>query len=111
MIQVGGGGNLVNLCGRRLVRLRGPVMPSFAVLGSGGWGTAIAVVLSQRPGTAVRLWSAREESGRQLAATRENARQLPGVAIPPEVLVTTDPAEATAGADCWVAAVPMAFLR
>jgi glycerol-3-phosphate dehydrogenase (NAD(P)+) len=71
----------------------------------------MAVVLAQRPGTAVRLWSAREEAGRRIAADRENARQLPGVTIPPEILVTTDPAEATAGADCWVAAVPMAFLR
>lgn len=86
-------------------------MPSFAVLGSGGWGTAVAVVLAQRPGTSVRLWSAREETGQLLAADRENSRQLPGVAIPPEVLLTTDPSEATAGADCWVAAVPMAFLR
>jgi glycerol-3-phosphate dehydrogenase (NAD(P)+) len=86
-------------------------MPTFAVLGSGGWGTALAVVLAQRPGTAVRLWSAREGTGRELRQRRENIRQLPGVSIPPEVLVTTDPAEATTGADCWVAAVPTAFLR
>jgi glycerol-3-phosphate dehydrogenase (NAD(P)+) len=86
-------------------------MPSFAVLGSGGWGTAVAVVLAQRPGTGVRLWSAREASGRELRDRRENVRQLPGVRIPPEVLLTTDPAEATADADCWVVAVPTAFLR
>jgi glycerol-3-phosphate dehydrogenase (NAD(P)+) len=111
MIQVGDAGNLVNFSGRMHERVRGPVMPRFAILGSGGWGTALAVVLSRRPGAEIRLWSAREETGQQLRERRENVRQLPGVTIPPEILVTTDPAEATAGADCWVAAVPTAFLR
>jgi glycerol-3-phosphate dehydrogenase (NAD(P)+) len=83
----------------------------FAVLGSGGWGTAIAVLLAQKPDHHVALWSAREASGRWLRERRENNRLLPGVPIPPEVLLTSDPAEATAGADCWVVAVPTAFLR
>lgn len=84
---------------------------TFAVLGSGGWGTAIAVLLAQKPGHTVRLWSAHEESGQRIRESRENARLLPGVPIPPNVLVTCDPAEATHGADCWVLAVPTAFLR
>ncbi len=86
-------------------------MPTFAVLGSGGWGTAIAVVLAQRPGNRVRLWSARESSGRELLATRENNRQLPGVRIPDSVELTCDPALATQDADAWITAVPTAFLR
>ena len=86
-------------------------MPTFAVLGSGGWGTAIAAVLGQKPGTAVRLWSAREATARALAADRVNARQLPGVAIPAAIQITADPREATTGADCWVVAIPTAFLR
>jgi glycerol-3-phosphate dehydrogenase (NAD(P)+) len=86
-------------------------MPTFAVLGSGGWGTAVAVVLSQKPGTVVRLWSARESTARALIADRVNARQLPGVAIPDGIAITADPREATAGADCWVVAIPTAFLR
>jgi glycerol-3-phosphate dehydrogenase (NAD(P)+) len=86
-------------------------MPTFAVLGSGGWGTAVAVLLARRPGNRVRLWSAREATGRELRERRENAKQLPGVPIPPEVLLTTDPAEATDTADCWIVAVPTAFLR
>jgi glycerol-3-phosphate dehydrogenase (NAD(P)+) len=86
-------------------------MPTFAVLGSGGWGTAVAVTLAQRPGNQVRLWSARETSGRELSERRENVRQLPGVPIPPEVRLTTDPAEATSAADGWIVAVPTAFLR
>src|SRR5947209_6732346 len=86
-------------------------MPTFAVLGSGGWGTAIAVVLSRKPGNVVRLWSAREATARTLLAERVNARQLPGVAIPEAIHITADPREATAGADCWVVAIPTAFLR
>ena len=87
-------------------------MPTtFAILGSGGWGTAVAVLLAQKPGHAVRLWVARAESARLLREARENVRLLPGVTIPDSVLVTDDPAEAVAGADCWVTAVPTAYLR
>lgn len=86
-------------------------MPTFAVLGSGGWGTAIAVVLAGRPGNRVRLWSVRPESARQIADRRENVRQLPGVPIPPAIELTADPSAATTDADCWVMAVPTAFLR
>jgi glycerol-3-phosphate dehydrogenase (NAD(P)+) len=87
-------------------------MPTtFAVLGSGGWGTAIAVLLARNPAHRVRLWSARAESGGRLKETRENDRLLPGVPIPSEVELTCDEAEAVAGADCWVVAVPTAFLR
>jgi glycerol-3-phosphate dehydrogenase (NAD(P)+) len=86
-------------------------MATFAVFGAGGWGTAVAVVLAGRPGVSVRLWSAREESGRELQLRRENVRQLAGVPIPPAVTLTTDPAEAAVGADCWITAVPTAHLR
>lgn len=87
-------------------------MPTtLAILGSGGWGTAIAVHLAQNPDHRVRLWSAREPSGRDLRESRENRRLLPGVPISQDVLLTTDAAEAVDGADCWVVAVPTAYLR
>src|SRR5439155_19013084 len=87
-------------------------MPTtFAVLGSGGWGTAIAVLLAQNPDHRVRLWSAHPDSARRLNESRENTRLLPGVAIPPAILLTEKEAESIDGADCWVSAVPTAFLR
>jgi glycerol-3-phosphate dehydrogenase (NAD(P)+) len=86
-------------------------MSTFAILGAGGWGTALAVVLAQKPGHRVRLWAAREASAQELIARRENARQLPGVTIPETVTITADPAAATADADAWVVAVPTAYLR
>ncbi|VTT97422.1 glycerol-3-phosphate dehydrogenase : Glycerol-3-phosphate dehydrogenase [NAD(P)+] OS=Planctomyces maris DSM 8797 GN=gpsA PE=3 SV=1: NAD_Gly3P_dh_N: NAD_Gly3P_dh_C [Gemmataceae bacterium] len=87
-------------------------MPAtFAILGSGGWGTAVAVHLAQRPDHSVRIWSAHPEVARQIRDARENVRLLPGVRVPDSVLLTADPREATDGADCWVTAIPTAFLR
>jgi glycerol-3-phosphate dehydrogenase (NAD(P)+) len=84
---------------------------TFAVLGDGAWGTAVALLLAQRPDHRVRLWSAREENGRLLRERRENVRLLPGVPIPESVELTTDAAHAVEGADLWVAAVPTVYLR
>lgn len=87
-------------------------MPTtFAVLGSGGWGTAIAVLLAQNPQHRVRLWSARGESARQLRDARENVRLLPGIRIPEIVELTDSPTDAARDADCWITAIPTAFLR
>jgi len=84
---------------------------TFAVLGSGGWGTAVALLLAQKPDHAVRLWSAHPESAKKLIETRENARLLPGVAIPDSVRITADENEAVQNADCWITAIPTAYLR
>lgn len=87
-------------------------MPTtFAVLGSGGWGTAVALLLAQNPGHRVRLWSAHPESAVLLSMARENTRLLPGVKLPDAVQISFDTAEATDGADCWVSAIPTAYLR
>src|SRR5436305_4188933 len=86
-------------------------MPTtFAVLGDGAWGTAVALLLAQSPDHRVTLWSAREESGRLLRDKRENVRLLPGVPIPECIQLTTDIASAS-GADLWVAAIPTVHLR
>ena len=58
------------------------------VLGSGGWGTAIAMLL-QKNGNRVTLWSHDPKKAEQLASTRENAL-LKNVRIPPEISVTGD---------------------
>jgi glycerol-3-phosphate dehydrogenase (NAD(P)+) len=84
---------------------------TFVVLGSGGWGTAVAVLLAQNPDHRVRLWGAHKEAVERLREARENVRLLPGIAIPQNVLVTHDPAEAVQDADCWLTAIPTAFLR
>jgi glycerol-3-phosphate dehydrogenase (NAD(P)+) len=83
---------------------------SFAILGSGAWGTAVALVLAQNPQHRVALWSARPEHA-DWHARRENVRLLPGVAIPESILLTTDIRAAVDGADLLIAATPTAYLR
>ena len=89
----------------------GKMRTSFAVLGDGAWGTAIALLLAQNPRHRVTLWSAREANGRILRERRENVRLLPGVPIPECVELTTDVTRAVDGADLWVVAVPTVYLR
>ena len=84
---------------------------TFAVLGDGAWGTAIAILLAQDPQHRVRLWSAREDNARILREKRENVRLLPGVRIPPEIELTTDPGTAISRADLAISAVPTVYLR
>ena len=51
-----------------------------AVLGSGGWGTALAMLLEEN-GHQVTLWSYLEPESKQLHATGEN-HPMPGVKLP-----------------------------
>ena len=59
-----------------------------SVLGSGGWGTALALVLLEN-GHDVTLWSYTEEESRVLREKRENP-MLKGVELPPELKFTSD---------------------
>lgn len=59
-----------------------------AVLGSGGWGTALAMLLVEN-GHEVTLWSYLEEESRQLQQTGENPL-LPGVKLPQDLTYTWD---------------------
>ena len=84
---------------------------TFAVLGDGAWGTAIALLLAQSDRHRVTLWSARADNGRLLRERRENVRLLPGVSIPSSIELTTDVVHAVEGADLWISAVPTVYLR
>ena len=59
-----------------------------AVLGSGGWGTALALVLLEN-GHDVTLWSYTEEESAVLRQTGENP-MVKGVALPKELKLTSD---------------------
>ena len=62
------------------------------VAGSGGWGTALALLLHKN-GHEVTLWSYCAEESERLAQTLENPF-LPGVALPKELRFTADAAQA-----------------
>ena len=51
------------------------------------------------------------DNAEKLRQSRENTRLLPGVRIPDSVEITASEAEAVASADCWVTAIPTAYLR
>jgi glycerol-3-phosphate dehydrogenase (NAD(P)+) len=80
-----------------------------AVLGAGSWGTALAIHLG-RAGLPVRLWARDPARAASMRATRENARYLPGMALPDGVQPTADPSEALGGSGIVVVAVPSHFV-
>ena len=59
-----------------------------SVIGSGGWGTALALVLLEN-GNDVTMWSYTQEEYEVLAENRENP-MLKGVPLPEELNLTTD---------------------
>jgi glycerol-3-phosphate dehydrogenase (NAD(P)+) len=85
-------------------------MSHIAVLGSGAWGTAIALSLDRRGGHQVSLWSHSPEEARQIAAAGENTLFLPGFALPASIAVTAD-FEAVREAEILVSVIPSQFLR
>ena len=63
-------------------------MAKIAVLGAGGWGTALASMLHQHARSVV-LWARRPEFTRELLDLRENRDYLPGVPLPDEQIEAT----------------------
>ncbi|MGD0741074.1 MAG: NAD(P)H-dependent glycerol-3-phosphate dehydrogenase [Terracidiphilus sp.] len=85
-------------------------MSRITVLGSGAWGTAIALSLHRRGGHQVALWAHTPELAQQIADAGENTQFLPGFPIPAGLAVTADSAHITA-ADILVSVIPSEFLR
>jgi glycerol-3-phosphate dehydrogenase (NAD(P)+) len=81
-----------------------------AILGAGGWGTAVAIVLKQND-LPVRVWGHNGEYARQIQRDRRNPIYLPEVRIPDGIEFTADLAHALEGADIVVSAIPVKYLR
>lgn len=64
-------------------------MAKITVLGSGGWGTALAIS-AFNCGHEVSLWSPFEQEVCSLNKNRENVKLLPNVKIPDSITITTD---------------------
>ena len=80
-----------------------------AILGAGGWGTALAVLWA-KGGNAVTLWGNNAERAERLRETRENSEYLPGIQIPESIAVTSEIADCT-GAELIVFVTPSVALR
>jgi glycerol-3-phosphate dehydrogenase (NAD(P)+) len=85
-------------------------MSHIAILGSGAWGTAIALSLSRRGGHQVTLWSYSVEEARQISDARENTLFLPGFPLPADIAVTAKES-AVSDAEIVVSVIPSEFLR
>lgn len=80
-----------------------------AIVGAGGWGTALAVLWAKR-GNEITLWGNNEARAAKLRATRENSDYLPGVKVPESVRVTSEMSDC-AEADLVVFVTPSMALR
>lgn len=80
-------------------------MKKVTVIGSGSWGTALAVMLAEN-GHEVVIWSRRQDAVDELLQERKNEKYLPGVAIPASIQATTDHKAAVDGSEIIILAVP-----
>ena len=84
-------------------------MMRIGVIGSGTWGTALAVLLIHN-GEAVTLWSAFEKEAQQIRESRRHPN-LPDAEIPDSLEITADLEKAMEGKDILVLAVPSIYVR
>ena len=84
-------------------------MSRTAVIGSGTWGSALAMLLSHN-GHEVTVWSAFQEEIDGFLATRKHPN-LPGADFPESILFTSDLEKAMADKEILVLAVPSVFTR
>lgn len=85
-------------------------MVNVAVMGAGSWGTTMAKVFAEA-GNTVRLWARRAEQAEAIQQSRDNADYLPGITLPESITATASAADALAGADIVVLAVPSQTVR
>lgn len=79
-----------------------------SVIGSGGWGTAIASLLTKNK-NAVTLWSWKKEESDAIRENKENKEFLPGVPLPDGITYTWS-LEKAADAELIVIATPSSVL-
>jgi glycerol-3-phosphate dehydrogenase (NAD(P)+) len=80
-----------------------------AIVGSGGWGTALALLWSKQENE-ITLWGHDPERAERVRSTRENPEYLPGVKLPESIRVTSD-ITGCAEADLIVFVTPSTALR
>jgi glycerol-3-phosphate dehydrogenase (NAD(P)+) len=85
-------------------------MSKVAVMGSGSWGTAFAMVVCDA-GNEVTLWARRPELAAKINSDHCNPDYFPTIPLPESLMAVSDPDEAMAGADFVVLAVPSQSLR
>ncbi|MBO0778618.1 MAG: NAD(P)-dependent glycerol-3-phosphate dehydrogenase [Ktedonobacteraceae bacterium] len=85
-------------------------MVSVGVIGSGAWGTTLALLLAKK-GIATTLWEHRPERAVEMRKSRENRVFLPGIAFPDALQPTADIEEAVSQKDFLVLVTPSQRMR
>ena len=85
-------------------------MANIGVVGTGTWGTTLAIVMA-RQGHDVRLWTRTENEANQLRSIGQHIRFVPGVSFPSGLTVTASASDAFSEADLIIIAVPSRTLR
>jgi glycerol-3-phosphate dehydrogenase (NAD(P)+) len=85
-------------------------MTHIAVMGSGSWGTAFAMVLADAGGDVV-MWGRESAVVDSINSHHRNDVYHPGIELSTSIRATTDPREALEGAHIVVLAVPAQSLR
>ncbi|HEY8392554.1 MAG TPA: NAD(P)H-dependent glycerol-3-phosphate dehydrogenase [Capillibacterium sp.] len=80
------------------------------VVGAGGWGTALAKLLTEN-GHQVKIWAHEQETMEEINRVHTNERFLAGVALPPALTASTNPEEIVDGAELITFVVPSQWLR
>lgn len=86
-------------------------MSRIAVMGSGAWGTAIALGLAGRGGHDVTLRSHSPEVSETIIERSENTAFLPGFALPKSIRATSNIEEALHDAEIVVSVMPSHHVR
>ena len=84
--------------------------PTFAVLGAGSWGTALAMLLADN-GHPTTLWAHSATHAEALQRDRSNERYLPGVEFPTELKVSSELSEVIPAANIVLLVIPSHAFR
>lgn len=86
-------------------------MSRIAIIGSGAWGTALAISLARRGSHSIALWSHTAGVAETIAQRRENCAYLPGYVVPDVVKPTADLGQALASAEIVIGVMPSAHVH
>lgn len=85
-------------------------MANIVILGSGGFGLSLAITAFKTGKHEVTVWSKFQEEIDEIRLKGEHIHKLPGVAIPPEIHLTSD-ISCISGCDILIFGIPSSFLR
>ncbi|WP_335970447.1 NAD(P)H-dependent glycerol-3-phosphate dehydrogenase [Fusobacterium polymorphum] len=85
-------------------------MAKISVIGSGGWGIALAILLHEN-GHNLTIWSFDKKEVEELKETKQNKAKLPNILISNDIEVTNNLKEAVSDKDILVLAVPSKAIR